>query len=204
MTSPRSVRPSHPRVFPVADDSAEVLELSKRSSVSARKTPLNVVKTMAHHPGVVRQGGKFGGFLTSGGLLPGREREIVILRMGWRAQAIYEFGQHTLFAREVGMTDAEIRAVTEDVEGGPWSDDELTLIVMVDELFEDDCVSDNTWERLTKRWNPAELVELVLLAGFYRMVSGFLNTMGTEREAGVPGWPISSASPGNAGAPAAS
>ena len=35
----------------------------------------------------------------------------------------------------------------------------------------------------------AELIELVIVAGFYRMVSGFLNTMGVELDPGVPSWP---------------
>ena len=33
------------------------------------------------------------------------------------------------------------------------------------------------------------LVELVVVAGFYRMVSGFLNSAGVQLDAGVPGWP---------------
>ena len=35
----------------------------------------------------------------------------------------------------------------------------------------------------------AELVELVMVAGTYRLVSGFLNTMGVELDADTPGWP---------------
>jgi hypothetical protein len=50
-------------------------------------------------------------------------------------------------------------------------------------------VSDATWQALTKTWNEAELVELVMVAGIYRLVSGFLNTMGVELDADTPGWP---------------
>ena len=32
-------------------------------------------------------------------------------------------------------------------------------------------------------------VGLLLLAGFYRMVSGFLNSSGVELDAGIPGFP---------------
>jgi 4-carboxymuconolactone decarboxylase len=38
-------------------------------------------------------------------------------------------------------------------------------------------------------WTEAELLELVMVAGMYRMVSGFLNTMGVQLDEGVPGWP---------------
>ena len=50
-------------------------------------------------------------------------------------------------------------------------------------------MGDATWAALRGRWNEAELVELVAMAGFYRMVSGFLNTMGVPLDDGVPPWP---------------
>ncbi|MEY4044721.1 MAG: hypothetical protein RL644_989, partial [Actinomycetota bacterium] len=49
--------------------------------------------------------------------------------------------------------------------------------------------SDDVWGRLAAVHAPDVLVELVVVAGFYRLVSGFLNTMGVQLDAGVPGWP---------------
>jgi alkylhydroperoxidase family enzyme len=60
---------------------------------------------------------------------------------------------------------------------------------MADELCEDDCVGDDTFAALAERWNEAELVELIVCAGFYRMVSGLLNSFGVPLDDGVPGWP---------------
>ena len=39
------------------------------------------------------------------------------------------------------------------------------------------------------RWSDAELVELLVVAGFYRLVSGFLNSAGVQLDDGVPGFP---------------
>jgi 4-carboxymuconolactone decarboxylase len=50
-------------------------------------------------------------------------------------------------------------------------------------------VSDDTWAALSTRWSDAELVELLVVAGFYRLVSGFLNSAGVELDPGVPGFP---------------
>ena len=102
---------------------------------------------------------------------------------------MYEFGQHTIIGERVGLSLDEVAALTRDVEVGKWSDDDSHLIAMADELCADNCVSDATWQALTKRWNEAELVELVMVAGVYRLVSGFLNTMGVELDADTPGWP---------------
>lgn len=150
---------------------------------------LNVVKTVARHPALSEKWGPLGGYLARTGLLDGRSREIVVLRVGWRTRAVYEFGQHTLFARAEGMTDDEIRALTADPATWPGSPGERDLITMVDELCDDDCVGPDTWGRLAARWSDAELVELLMLAGFYRCISGFLNSVGVELEDGVPGWP---------------
>ena len=48
---------------------------------------------------------------------------------------------------------------------------------------------DATWSALAARWNDAELVELLVVAGFYRLGSGFLNSAGVQLDPGVPGFP---------------
>jgi len=63
------------------------------------------------------------------------------------------------------------------------------LIAMSDDLCNDNCVSEATWKKLAADWKEDELIELVMVAGTYRLVSGFLNTMGVELDAATPGWP---------------
>jgi alkylhydroperoxidase family enzyme len=152
-------------------------------------TPLNIFGTIAHHPRLLKRFMNFAGLFLNKGFLPAREREIVILRVGWNCQSVYEFGQHTIIGERVGLSLDEVAALTRDVDAGQWSEDDSYLIAMADELCANNCVSDATWQALTKRWNEAELVELVMVAGVYRLVSGFLNTMGVELDADTPGWP---------------
>ncbi len=175
-----------------ADDAvgADLAETLEKTIVKDGKA-LNIFRTLAHHPGLLKRFNVLGGAFLAGGLLPAREREIVILRVGWNCGSVYEFGQHTLIGRDAGLTGAEIAALTTVRALGPWSDDDRALIAMADELCADDCVSDATFAALRQRWNEAELVELVALGGFYRMVSGLLNSLGVEPEPGLPGWPTS-------------
>jgi hypothetical protein len=42
---------------------------------------------------------------------------------------------------------------------------------------------------LAARWPDDALVELLVVAGFYRLVSGFLNSTGVQLDEGVPGFP---------------
>ena len=188
--NPRGRRPAGPRLpllsnIDPASEAGQVLA----NAIGGDAEPLNIFRALANHPKLFKRFNLLGGYLLNKGLLPQREREIVILRVGWRAKAVYEFGQHTLIGARSGLTEAEIAALASDDGDHRWSDDDRDLIAMADELCLDDCVSDATFARLGQRWSDAELVELVICAGFYRLVSGFLNTMGVPLDAGVPGWP---------------
>ena len=150
-------------------------------------TPLNIFGVLGRHPKLLKRFNLLGGYLLNKGLVPDREREIVILRVGWNARAKYEFGQHTIIGKRVGLTDDEIAALTRD--DGDWSDDDTALIALADDLHRDDCVTDETWDALSARWSDEQLVELLVVAGFYRLVSGFLNSAGVQLDDGVPGFP---------------
>ena len=186
-----SERPTEARIAPVdlTDDVDPELAEILSGALTHDGTPLNIFGVLGRHPKLLKRFNLLGGFLLNKGLLPERERELVILRIGWRAQAEYEFGQHTVIGRRCGLTDAEITAITRDPDDGDWSDDDRALLALADDLADDDCVSDETWAALTTRWSDAELVELLVLAGFYRLVSGFLNSAGVRLDPGVPGFP---------------
>lgn len=189
MTDSTSPRPTSPRIEPVTDPSAEVREAYAKGLTRADGSPLNIFATLAHHPKVLKRFSTYAGFFLNKGLVPAREREVVILRTGWNCRSVYEFGQHTVIGRRVGLSEEEIAALTRPVSGFRWSARDAALLTMCDDLCSDDCVSDGTWEALREDWNDAELIELVMVAGTYRLVSGFLNTMGVQPEEGLPGWP---------------
>jgi 4-carboxymuconolactone decarboxylase len=149
---------------------------------------LNIFLTLAKHRPLYDRFSRLGGFLLYRGLLPARPREIVILRTGWRSGSVYEFGQHTRFGQEAGLTLEEIRRLaTQGTDG--WSEEDRTLVLFADELCGTNTVTDETWAALAARWSEEELLELVVVAGFYRLVSGFLNSVGVQLEPGTAGWP---------------
>lgn len=109
--------------------------------------------------------------------------------MGYNCQAVYEFGQHTLFGRDAGLTDEEIYCVTRPLTTHEWSAEDRALLQMTDDLYTDDCVSDTTWSELTDLFSVPDVMEFMAAGLCYRVVSGFLNTCGVELDEGVPGWP---------------
>ena len=190
MNTAKGPRPDSPRIPPVTDPAPEVQELLDASGVRGPgEAPLNIFATLANNPRVFRRFNQLGGTLLFRSSVPDREREIVILRVGWNARAVYEFGQHTVIGKRAGLRDDEIASLAADGVPSGWSDDDLALVALADDLCQSDCVSDRTWAALSARWDHSQMVELLVLAGFYRLVSGFLNSAGVVLDAGIPGWP---------------
>jgi len=177
-----------PRIAPLTDPTPEVKELLDKTKIHQGPV-LNVFATMAHHPRLLKRFNVLGGLFLGRGLLPARERELVILRTAWRAGCVYEFGQHTILGRQEGLTEDEIQRVTEETAG--WPEGDAPLIRLADEVHANSDVSDELWVILRHRWGDAELIELVALAGFYGMVAAFLNATRVQLDPGVPGWPVS-------------
>ena len=175
-----------PRIAPVRDPDRETADLLAKTLVGDGP-PLNVFTTLARHPRLLKRFNVLGGFFLTRGSLPARDREIIVLRSAWRSGSEYEFGQHVLIGRRSGLTDAEIDALA--TERADWPAHDAALVAVADEVDRDAVVSSATWEALLASYDEQQLIEVVLLAGFYRMLAGLLNTVGVERDEGVPGWP---------------
>jgi 4-carboxymuconolactone decarboxylase len=173
-------RPHRPRIVPTDE---------RPPSLTTAMKAHNVRATLATNPTVAAGMAAMGRALLQEGTIAPRAREMVILRMGWLCQSLYEFGQHTLMARTVGLSDAEIELLTRPLELGAWSAADRALLEMVDDLYRDDCVSETTWAELVVHFDHHDILEYMAATLFYRMVSGILNSCGVELDEGVPGWP---------------
>src|SRR5205085_7628567 len=122
--------PTTPRIPPIAKE--DVDSDSQTSGLLGMAGPMtgpasNIFTTLVRHPGLFRKWMPFGGKLLGGGKLPPRDRELLILRTGWRCRSEYEWGQHVRLARDAGLTDEEIRRVIDGPDGadardaGGWS-----------------------------------------------------------------------------------
>lgn len=149
----------------------------------------NVIATLSHNRTIRNAVNAMSHVVLFEGELPRRQIEIAVLRMGWNCQSVYEFGQHTLFGRHAGLTDAEIYFTTRPIGEGGWAPVDAAILQLVDDLYADDCVSDATWAEASRHFSDHDLVHLIATAGCYRLVSGFLNSAGVALDEGVPGWP---------------
>jgi alkylhydroperoxidase family enzyme len=150
---------------------------------------LNIFATLAHHPRLLKRWTAFGGTLLYRGVLPPRDRELVILRTAWNCGAEYEWGQHARIALGVGVNDDEIARVTDGPDAPGWTPKESALLRAADELHGQSLISDDTWRALVDDYDAPQLIELCMLVGQYHLVAFTLNSLGVQREPGVEGFP---------------
>lgn len=137
--------------------------------------PLVLFRVMAGHS---RAWDKFrAGGLLDPGPLSLRQREIVIDRTCALTGCEYEWGVHVaIFAGPAKLTAEEIRATVEGDATSPcWSPAEQALIAAVDALHHRATLSDAEFAALAAHYDEAQILEIMLLCGFYRTVSYLAN-----------------------------
>ena len=70
-----------------------------------------------------------------------------------------------------------------------WSRADRALLQAVDELHDDQLVTDATWDELSLDWDTEQLMDIVFTVGIYTQIAMALRSFGVQREDGVPGLP---------------
>jgi alkylhydroperoxidase family enzyme len=179
------MRLTKPRVQPVALDHLTADQKEVLAPMIERGRVLNVMKTLVNSPKATK------GFLAWAGYvlsrrndLPARQREIVILRIGFLCKSGYEWTQHVEIARRSELTDEEIARVKGGAEAKGWSEADALLLKAADELHHGQFISDATWNKLRSHFSEKQCMDVVFTAGQYTQVSMMLNTFGVQLDPG--------------------
>jgi len=118
-----------------------------------------------------------------------RDREIVIDRTCARCGCEYEWGVHVeFFAAKARLDKAQLASLTHGSPGDAcWTEprDQL-LIRAVDALHESSDVPEPLWEQLAGEFSEAELLDLLLLCGWYHAISFTARAIRLEPESWAP------------------
>jgi 4-carboxymuconolactone decarboxylase len=190
LTPGEDMRLSTPRVPALEADewNAEAQEMMQ--PFAKRKNVFNIFKTLANHPALGKRWMVFANHILGKSTLSVRDREMLILRIGYLCQAGYEWGQHVVIAREAGMSDEEIRLCKTGPDTSGINDLDRLLLSAADELHADAHVSDSTWAGLTERYSTQQMMDIVFTVGQYNLVSMALNSFGVQLDEGLPGWDV--------------
>ena len=124
----------------------------------------------------------------AGSSLEPRLREIIIMRVGWNTSCEYEWGQHVLMSEPAGLTPEDHKRIKEGALAEGWSEIESVLITATDELLGETMISNATWAALSSQLNEKQITDVIFTVGQYQMMAMALNSLGVQREPGIPGF----------------
>jgi len=181
-------RLTKPRIPPVAkenwtDGQRELLTPFQNSGA------INIGATILNHPELLKDWQVFGTHMLRKNTLPARDRELLILRIGWLCRSEYEWAQHVPRGRDAGLTDDDLAYIMKGSDATGVSAHDKLLLLAATELRDKGFISDETWNALAKTYDTKQLMDIVFTVGQYNLVSMALNSFGVQLEPGLTGFP---------------
>lgn len=173
-----------PRIAPLEAPYASDVQASF-DAVMQGAPPLMLFRALATSP---RAWARFrAGSLLDRGPLSLRQRELVIDRTCALAGCEYEWGVHVaVFATAAGLSPAEVAATAREGAAAPgWTDSERVLLQAVEALHARATLSDTEFTALHAHYEDAQVLEILLLCGFYRTVAYVANGLDLPLEPGA-------------------
>jgi len=142
-----------------------------------------------HSPVVGLKAADLGEELRFRSALTPRQRELAILVVGAHWKAEFEFWAHAEEGRRVGVTDDVIEAVR-DGRAPELADRREAIVASISaELVASGGLADESYADALDELGPEALVDLVLMVGYYCMVSLTLNAFDVGLPRGIePVW----------------
>jgi 4-carboxymuconolactone decarboxylase len=141
---------------------------------------LNVYRTMAHHPELLRAWAPLRQHVVKDSALGAERSELVILRAAHRMGSHYEWAHHVSRARALGMTDARIAAMRDMPEG-----EDGLIARAVDALFDQRRLPAELEAELAEALGRKAVFDLIATVGFYSVLGYILMTYDTPIDAPV-------------------
>jgi alkylhydroperoxidase family enzyme len=162
---------------------------------AATYPPLLLTRVLQRHPGLADRVRHLGEGLYVDGRLDGRTRTLAILRTCAGIASAYEWGgQAAFWGPLTGVSPAEADALTvadptrADVASS-WSALDVAVIEAVDELERAGTLGDARWAELRLHLDDEQIIELVIVAGWYRLIASTCNALDLGREDWMRPWP---------------
>lgn len=116
--------------------------------------------------------------------LPADLRQIAVLRAGHIAGCYYVTRQHSALARDVGLSEAALAAIEQDVSPpGVLTPAQHATLVFADEVIRDANASDTVLAEMRRHLDDNQLMDLMMVIGIYMMLSRLILTSGAEVDA---------------------
>lgn len=154
-----------------------------RDMLSRLPAPANVFNMLAHAETCVKPVMKLGGTLLGKLQLDPKLRELCLLHAVKLEGGEYEWLQHVPIALDLGATQAQIDALAKgDDRAACFDTREVAALVLTREAVVDVRASEAALAEARRHLSDREVVELILMSGFYIMLARLTETLGVEND----------------------
>lgn len=129
------------------------------------KRPINLHRALVNNTGTARAFGVLGRYIRHEGTLDPRLRELAILQVGWTARSPYEWSHHVKIGFDFGVSEDDVRALIAD--GAGLGAVERAVLTAARHLTTEAELTDAQFAALREHLSEADLVELIVVIGFY-------------------------------------
>jgi alkylhydroperoxidase family enzyme len=147
--------------------------------------PLALFRTLARHEQLMSRMRPLGaGILGSRATVPLNLREVMIDRTCALAGAEYEWGVHAAaFGEAAGLDSERLRSTARGSHADAcWSAAEAAVMRLAEELHETSAISEELWSQLSSQLSEEQIIELIVTAGWYHVISYLCNGLGVPLE----------------------
>ncbi|HSW16073.1 MAG TPA: carboxymuconolactone decarboxylase family protein [Ramlibacter sp.] len=185
---------TEPRLPALSAPQGESLALEL--GLPARTGALLAFRVIANHPGLAK------GIFTQHmavrhqGSLPERQRELLIMRVAWRAGSAYEWSQHWRIATNAGVPPEQLERVRQWQDTDCFSATDRAVLQAVDDVFDHGEVMPESWERCSSALgSPLLALETVVAIVHWHGLAVLFSSLSIPLEPGETPWPPDGRSP---------
>jgi 4-carboxymuconolactone decarboxylase len=179
-----------PLQAPYAPDVAAML--AKWMPPASEAEPLRLFRTLVVHEQLMSRMRPLGaGILGAAATVAPQLREVMIHRTCALTGAQYEWGVHAVaFGAPLGLNQEQLYSTVHGNWNDPcWEPAQASVLRLADELHETSAISDELWQELVSRFAEAQILELIVTAGWYHVIAYVCNGVRVQHEEWAPTFP---------------
>lgn len=154
-----------------------------REMLGRLPSPANIFSMMAHAETILKPVMKLGGSMLGKMQLDAKLRELCLLHAVKLEGGEYEWMQHVPIALDLGATQAQIDALAKgDDQAAAFDDAEKAALRFTREVVQKVGASEAALVDVRKHLSDREVVELIMMSGFYIMLARLTETLAIEND----------------------
>ncbi|HQQ64250.1 MAG TPA: carboxymuconolactone decarboxylase family protein [Pseudomonadales bacterium] len=181
----------------------EALQRGRELGISDYIAQMNIFRVLLNHPKMAGELNSTIIQLVSGDkAVSDRLREIIIMRVSWKACCDYEWSQHWMASLFFGLSEQELYSLRHWQASDCFNEAEKTVLAATDALLDNRKIPDHIWQQLKTFFGTDKaLIEVVTCIGNWHMFALILNALEVPLDEGMSSWPPDGIAPGKASSP---